>query len=165
MNGNERKTISGWIDKAANHLYDAREHLKSPYRISESIQDSQVCVELAVKAILALLNIPYPASHGWNRNQLADIAKRIKDQDVLNRLGSLYLHQNVPLPRLLFRANFWSQFYLEAKYGFEAGYLAPAQELFEREDAELAARHANECLGAAFTLQNLPDDQLEALTK
>jgi hypothetical protein len=63
----------------------------------------------------------------------------------------------------LFRANFWSQFYLEAKYGMEAGYLAPAQQLFEQEDAELAARHADGCLRAARHLLYLPEERLAEL--
>jgi HEPN domain-containing protein len=160
---NKRKTISGWIDKASNHLDTAREHLKSIYRVSDSIQASQVCVELSVKAILTLLDVPFPPSHGWNRQQLAEIAKHIKDRDLLTKLANQHLNYSVPLPRLLFRANFWSQFYLEAKYGFEAGHLAPAQELFEKEDAELAAKHADDCFRAAWQLLYLPEEKLAEL--
>jgi HEPN domain-containing protein len=159
----KRKTISGWVDKASNHLDAAKEHLKFSHRVSDSIQASQVCVELSVKAILTLLNVTFPLSHGWNRQQLAEIAKHIKDHDLLSRLAGQHLDYSVPLPRLLFRANFWSQFYLEAKYGIEAGHLAPAQELFEREDAELAAKHADDCLRAARTLLFHPEDKLAEL--
>jgi hypothetical protein len=45
--------------------------------------------------------------------------------------------------------NFWAQFYITAKYGFEAEYLASAQNLFEKAEAELAIRHAEECSLAA----------------
>jgi HEPN domain-containing protein len=157
--------IEGWINKASNHLDTAKEHLKSGIwdRMSDSIQASQVCVELSVKAILNLLEIPYPTNHGWDRKELAGIAKDIKERDLLNRLASHCLAFIVPLPRLLFRANFWSKFYLEAKYGFEAEHLAPAQALFEKEDAELAVKHANDCLGAARALLYHPKDQLAAL--
>jgi hypothetical protein len=34
--------------------------------------------------------------------------------------------------------NFWAQFYITAKYGLEAGYLAPAKDLFKKEEAELS---------------------------
>jgi HEPN domain-containing protein len=141
----------------------AKEHLKSIYRVSDSVQASQVCVELSVKAVLTLLNIPFPPSHGWNRQQLAEIAKQIKNRDLLGRLARQHLDYTVPLPRLLFRANFWSQFYLESKYGFEAGHLAPAQDLFEKEDAELAVKHADDCLRAARHLLYLPEEKIAQL--
>lgn len=65
MNRTNRKTIEGWIDKAANHLEVAKQHAKSLYRSSEAIEAAQVCVELSAKAILSLLNIKYPPSHEW----------------------------------------------------------------------------------------------------
>jgi hypothetical protein len=55
------------------------------------------------------------------------------------------LEYTIRIPRLLFLLNFWAQFYITAKHGFEAEDLASAQELFEREEAELAVRHAEEC--------------------
>lgn len=58
------------------------------------------------------------------------------------------------LPRLLFLINFWSQFYKAAKYGLEAGYLAPANDLFKKkEEADLAVQHAQECYQAAAYLR------------
>jgi HEPN domain-containing protein len=159
----KKKTIEGWIDKASNHLYTAKDHVKSYDRVSDSVQASQVCVELSVKAILTMLKIPFPLSHGWKRDQLAEIAKHIKDRGLLERLASQHHAYIVPLPRLLFRVNFWSQFYLEAKYGFEAAHLASAQALFEKEDAELAIKHADDCLRAARHVLYLPEDQLAAL--
>ncbi len=67
------------------------------------------------------------------------------------------------LPRLLFLLNFWAQFYITAKYGFEAEHLASAQALFEREEAELALRHAEECLQAATRVRFLDEETLAAL--
>jgi HEPN domain-containing protein len=159
---NKRKMVEGWLTKASNHLDTARESLKSVYRVSDSVQASQVCVELSVKAMLVLLEIPYPPSHGWGRKELGEIAKKVQERDLLQRLAAQSLY--IRLPRFLFLANFWSQFYLEAKYGIEAGYLAPAQDLFEMPDAELAVSHANECLHAALTLRSLPQEQLATLT-
>jgi hypothetical protein len=138
--------------------------LKSPYRVSDSIQASQVCVELSVKAILTLLDIQFPRSHSWTRQELGAIAKQIHGRDLASRLAAQYLDQSVRLPRLLLLVNLWSQFYLEAKYGLEAGHLAPAQDLFAKAEAELAAMHAEECLSAARTLRHLPQDKLAALT-
>jgi HEPN domain-containing protein len=161
---NKRHTITYWIEKASNHLDIARENLKSTYRVTESIQASQVCIELSVKAILSILDIEYPLSHGWDRKQLVAIAKQIRERDLLSRLKAQHLDYRLPLPRLIYRVNFWSQFYPETKYGFEAEFLAPAQDLFEIEDAKLAENHAAACQMAAQTLLYLPQDQLAKLT-
>lgn len=63
MDKSKRKMIEGWIDKAGNQLQAAKDHLKSYYRGSESIEASQECVELSVKSILSLVEIEYPLSH------------------------------------------------------------------------------------------------------
>jgi HEPN domain-containing protein len=160
---NKRKTVKGWLEKASRYACDAKENAKSGYRVSDAIQAAQQCVELSVKAILTLHDIPYQRNHGWDRKELAEIAKHIQNRGLLNRLAAQNLQFQVPLPRLLFRANFWSQFYLEAKYGIEAGYLAPAQDLFEPADADLAARHADNGLSAAWSILSLPEAQLAAL--
>ena len=74
-----------------------------------------------------------------------------------------HLDHTVRLPRLLFLLNFWAQFYITAKYGFEAEYLASAQNLFEKAEAELAIRHAEECSLAATILRSLDGEKLAAL--
>jgi len=164
MDKNRRKMIEGWIDKAGNQLQAAKEHLKSYYRCSESIETSQECVELSVKSILSLLEIEYSLSHGWNREEFSRIAKQIQERQLLDKLKVQNLSYNSRLPRLLLLANFWAQFYLPAKYGFEAGYLAPAQDLFEKQEAELAVRHAEESYRAASELRYLSEDKLAAIS-
>lgn len=162
MDKSKRRMIEGWIDKASNQLQVAKEHLKSYTRFSESIEASQECIELSVKSILSLLDIDYPPSHGWSREQFSSIAKQIQERQLLDKLAAQNL-SHIRLPRLLFLANFWAQFYLPAKYGFEAGYLAPAQDLFAKEEADLAARHAEECYRAASELRYLSEDKLAAI--
>ena len=167
MDKRKRGTIEGWIDMASNQLQTAKDHLKSRVRYSESIQASQQCVELSVKSILSLLGIEFSRSHGWGQDtkQFATIAKQIQEKQLLDRLAAQYLDHTVRLPRLLFLANFWAQFYLTAKYGFETGYLAPAQDLFERHEAELAVRHAEECYRAASEVRYLDKDKLNAIKR
>jgi hypothetical protein len=63
----------------------------------------------------------------------------------------------------LFLVNFWAQFYSTAKYGLEAEYLAPARDLFKKEEAELAVRHAQECYDAASHLRYLDEDKMAEL--
>lgn len=163
MDKSKRQTIEGWIDKAGHQLQTAREHLKSYYRHSESIEASQECVELSVKSILTLLDIEYPLSHGWNKEQFSSIATQIQKRQILDRLAAQNLGYAIRLPRLLLLTNFWAQFYLPAKYGFEAGYLAPAQDLFVKEEASFAVQHAEECYQAALQLRFLGEDKLAAL--
>jgi HEPN domain-containing protein len=160
MDASKRKMIEGWKRKAENNLDMARSQLKL-YHYSESIQASQLCIELAVKAILCLLEIKFPASHEWKPDSKSfdQIAIQIHDRKLIEKLAPY--NYAVRLPRLLFLLNFWAQFYLTVKYGYEKGYLASAQEIFViSEDAQLAIKHAEECHYAVNYLFNLNEDQL-----
>jgi len=162
MLNSQRKMIEGWIDKASNQLQAAKDHSKSIYRYSEAIEAAQECIELSVKSVLSLLEIKFSPSHGWeqDKKQFADIAAQVQEKQLMERLAAQYLDHIINLPRLLFLANFWAQFYITAKYGFEAGHLAPAKDLFKKEDADLAVQHAEECYQAASHLRYLPEDKM-----
>jgi len=160
----ERKTIEGWIDKAGHQLRAAQDHLKSYYRYSEAIEAAQECVELSVKSVLSLLGVEYKLKHKWDRDEFGDIAKQIKEGELLGRLAGENLYHCSRLPRLLLLANLWGHFYLPAKYGF-AEQLASAQDLFERREAELAVEHAGECYRAASELRDLSEDKLAAISR
>jgi len=164
MNRTKRKTIEGWIDKASNQLQAAREHLKS-FRYSEAIEGAQECTELSVKSILSLLDIKYSRSHEWapDKKEFAGIVQQIQERQLLDKLAKQYLDHTIRLPRLLFLMNFWAQFYITAKYGFEAEHLASARDLFNKEEGELAVQHADECYRAASQLRYLNEDKLAAL--
>jgi HEPN domain-containing protein len=164
MSENKYRMVDGWLEKAFAHLQTAEEQVKSYYRVSEAIQAAQTCVELAVKAALSILEIEYPPSHGWNEKQLKGIAEQIENRNLLARLKDHQL-AHVNLPRLLILANFWDQFYIQAKYGIEAGNLAPAQELFQKPEAELAVAHARECHQAAGVLRHAGEERLAAILK
>lgn len=165
MNDSRRKTIDGWIDKASNQSQAAEKYLSTHIQYSESIEAAQECIELAVKAVLAILNIEFPPSHEWkpDKREFAGIAHQIQERQLLHKLAKQYLDNSVRLPRLLFLMNFWAQFYITAKYGFEAEYLASAKDLFGKEEAELAVRHAKECLSAANLLRYLEQERLAPL--
>ena len=160
MDSVKRKTIEGWIDKATNQLMFAKDKLKSYYYDSECVQAAQECVELSVKAVLEFLEIEYARVHGWNKEQLEKIAKQVVDRKIVERLAAANLSVYVPLPRLLFLANFWAQFYIQAKYGMEAGYLASAKELIDHAEAEIAVKHADQCYGAALRLRHIDEEKL-----
>jgi HEPN domain-containing protein len=163
MEKNKRRVVEGWVDKASTHLQTAKDHFKGGVYYSDAVQASQVCVELSVKAILAFLEVDFPKSHGWDKEKLSKLAEQVQKRSILDKLDQQYLY--IKLPRLLFLANFWDQFYLQAKYGMEAGYLASAQDLFGRDEAETAIKHADECFHAAIRVRCLPEDQLEAIVK
>ncbi|MBI4190313.1 MAG: HEPN domain-containing protein [Betaproteobacteria bacterium] len=162
----DRRIIEGWIDKARNQLQSAKQHLESRVRWSESVEASQESVELSVKAILSLLQIEFPLTHGWNNEALARIADQIQKRQLLLKLrGQNNLYWAARLPRLLLLTNFWAQFYLPAKYGMEAGRLAPPQDLFEEDEAKLAVQHAEECYRAVSELRYLDENKLAAIVR
>jgi len=165
MNDTQRRTIEGWINKASNQLQTARDYAQSTYRCSEAVQAAQQCVELSVKSILLLLNIKHAKAHEWaaEKAPFAAIAQQIQERKLLEKLASQSLDYTIPLPRLLFLMNFWGQFYLVSKYGFEAEHLASAQDLFRSDEAKLAVQHAEECHRAAVTLQHLDKEKLAVL--
>ena len=165
MTNNKRRTIEGWIDKASNQLQAAKEHLKFYTQYSESIQAAQECIELSVKSILLLFDITFPRRHEWEQNskEFATIVEQIQKKQLIDKLAAQSLNHIVNLPRFLFLVNFWAQFYKTAKYGFEAGYLAPAKDLFKKEETELAVRHAQECYDAASHLRYLDEDKMAVL--
>jgi HEPN domain-containing protein len=164
VDDSKRNLISGWLNKASTHLNTAREHLKSYYHISDAIQAAQVCVELSVKALLTILELDFPHSHGWDEKQLRRIAEQIEQRQLLTRLKEQSLN-HIRLPRLLVLVNFWEQFYIQAKYGIEAGNLAPAQDLFETAEAELAIGHADECWRHANELRFASEEKLAAIVR
>ena len=135
------------------------------FRYSEAIETAQECVELSVKSILSLLDIKYSRSHDWapDRKEFTGIAQQIQERKLLDKLAEQYLDHTIRLPRLLFLMNFWAQFYITAKYGFEAEYLASAHDLFNKEEAELAVQHADECYRASSQIRYLNEDKLDAL--
>ncbi len=165
MDKSKRRMIEGWIDKASNQLQVARDDLESRTRDSEAIEAAQECIELSVKAILSMLDIKYPPKHWWDQEKkdLDNIAGQIQQRQLQDRLAAQYLEHTIRLPRLLFLVNFWAQFYTTAKYGFHVHDLAPAQDLFRKQEAELAVGHAEECYRAASELRYLDKDRLAAI--
>jgi HEPN domain-containing protein len=160
MDKNQRNTIDGWVEKANNQLTAAREHL-SRFESSECVQAAQKCVELSLKAVAALLGLDYPRTHGWNREDLARLVDQIQKRPLVDRLAERGLL--VRLPRLLLLVKFWGELYLLAKYGIQDGFLASARDLFERQEAELAIKHAEECSLAAHILRGLDEESLTAI--
>jgi len=64
-----------------------------------------------------------------------------------------YFAYKEELPRVVFLTYFWAQFYPIAKYGIDELNLPP-DELFKKEEAELAVSHAELCVKVANDLLN-----------
>jgi len=133
--------IESFLRRARNKLDEAREHLKK-FNYPESISASQECIELSVKAIFLLFQEKYPRKHEFSEEKFEKILKMIP-----NRLKYL------DLPKVYLYSTFWSQFYTVAKYGLEKLGVG-ADKLFEKEEAELALKHAERCKFAASQLLN-----------
>ncbi len=161
MDKQKKNMLEGWYQKASNQLQTAQSHLEAHVRNAEAIQSAQECIEFSVKCILEILNIKYSKTHGWDekKDSFANIVSQIRDRKIMEKLASEYLG-HIRLPRLILLVNFWSHFYLTAKYGYSDNYFAPAKDLFEHKEAEMSVEHANECLIALRSLIYLSEDRL-----
>lgn len=144
MNQKEEKTIKlaeSWLERARHKLDEAKEHLK-PFHYAESISSSQECIELSIKAIFLLLKGKYPKRHEFEEEEFEAILKKVPRKLEYLEFPKLYLY-----------SKFWSNFYTVAKYGLEKIGVG-ANKLFEKEEAEIALKHAEKCKYAASQLEN-----------
>jgi HEPN domain-containing protein len=137
--GKSMNMIESFLRRARNKLYEAREHLEK-LNYPESISASQECIELSVKAIFLLFQEKYPRRHEFTEEEFENILKMIPDQ-----------LEHLDFPKVYLYSKFWSQFYTVAKYGLEKLGVG-ADKLFEKEEAELALKHAEKCEFAASLL-------------
>jgi HEPN domain-containing protein len=143
ISGREKSTnmIESFLRRARNKLDEAREYLKK-FNYPESISASQECIELSVKAIFLLFQEKYPRKHEFDEEEFEKILKMIPTQ-----------LKHLDLPKVYLYSTFWSQFYTVAKYGLEKLGVG-ADKLFEKDEAELALKHAERCEFAASQLLN-----------
>ncbi len=120
----------GMLRRALGRQADAREaltHARNDVSVSNSIE----AIEFAAKAAFLFLSVTYPRQHEFNDNQFAALLERIPKEA-----------RHFNFPRLFVLYKFWASFYIQAKYGNERLNLA-AVDLFERDEAELALKHAS----------------------
>lgn len=130
-----------YLKRSWNKLNESKVQLKERH-YSESISASQECIELSIKAIFLLLHEKYPKEHGFKEEGFEAILKQIPDKIKYLNFPKLYLY-----------SKFWQNFYTVAKYGLEKVGVGP-EKLFEKEEAELALKHADKCRYAATQLEN-----------
>ena len=130
-----------FLKRAWSKLDEAKGYLES-YHYPESISASQECIELSIKAIFMLLQEEYPRRHEFNEEEFEAILKKIPDKLKYLDFHKLYLYSKFRL-----------SFYTVAKYGLEKIGVGP-EKLFEKEEAELALKHARRCYEGARQLGN-----------
>jgi HEPN domain-containing protein len=121
-----------FLERAGHKLDEAREHLKM-FHYAESISSSQECIELSIKAIFLLSQEEYPKKHEFDEEEFERVLSRIPRSLEYLEFHKVYLY-----------SKFWLQFYTVAKYGLEKLGVG-ADKLFEKEEAELAIKHAERC--------------------
>lgn len=109
-------------------------------RSDVSISNSIEAIEFAAKAAFLFLSLMYPKRHEFTDDQFAALFEQIPEQA-----------KHFNFPRLFVLYKFWSSFYIQAKYGNERFNIAAA-DLFERDEAELALKHAGAWTAAVGVL-------------
>jgi HEPN domain-containing protein len=137
------KMAESFLKRAWNKLDEAKNQLKS-YRYPESLSASQECIEMSIKGIFLLLQEKYPKKHEFEEEEFVALLEKVPKNPEFEYLN---------FPQLYLFSKFWSNFYTVAKYGYEKLGIGP-EKLFEKEEAELALKHADKCLHAANRLEN-----------
>ena len=109
----------------------------------ESISASQECMELSLKAIFYYFHIIPEREHEFSDKEFAVLIKKMPEDLAF-----------LKFPKLLIISQFWGRFYTTAKYGKEMLGIGP-EKIFEKEEADLALSHAEQCLTAAVHVRSL----------
>ena len=141
MKGKEKRAemAGGYLRTAYSSKDDAKRHLEAGH-YSDSVRASQICIELASKSMYILLNVQFKTEHKLREAEYERLISEIPE-------GLNYIN----FSRVFLFANFWAEFYTKAKYGLET-LQVPPDKLFEKGEAELALKHADECYYAASKL-------------
>jgi hypothetical protein len=134
---------TGFLQRAQGRRLDAEKALEE-WRIDVSLSNAIESIEFAAKSAFKLLGVEYKRDHRFDAASLTEF---------VNSLPAQAKTASINWPRLLVLCDFWIGFYTTAKYGSDT-LSVPASDLFEREQAELALRHAGEWLVAASVLNS-----------
>ena len=129
-----------YINRSWVKLEEARRQIKSIH-YDTCISASQECIELATKGIFLLLIGDYRPEHEINEKEF---------QKILLSTPEGISHIN--FARIWLLNKFWATFYTIAKYGNKELKISAAR-LFEKEEAELALKHADYSYGAASSVR------------
>lgn len=129
--------------KRASIKFDEAERQLKDLHHDVSINASQECIELSIKALFVLLTESYPKKHEFEDKEFERLLDRVPEH-----------LKDLNFPRVYVLHKFWSGFmYTAAKYGSAALATGP-EKLFHKEEAELAVTHAENCRFAGSMLLN-----------
>lgn len=138
----KNKNLAGsWLNRASNKITEGKRCVESS-KYSEAISSFQECVELSLKAAFLLLTDRHPKTHKFTEEEFRKVLNKIPE--------SL---QNLEFHKLYLYSRFWQNFYTVAKYGLENFRVGP-DKLFEKDEAEIALKHADKCWFATTQLKN-----------
>lgn len=130
-----------YLRRASNKLDEAKSQLQK-FNCAESVSSSQECIELSIKAAFLILGEDFPKAHEFKEQDFIKLLSKVPKE--------LQFHN---FPRLYLLFDFWSKFYIVAKYGLEKLEVGPDR-LFKDKEANLALEHAKECYFATNALQS-----------
>jgi HEPN domain-containing protein len=134
--------LVGYVSQAMNRIRSAEGLLQQGY-YAGCVQDSQHAIEFLAKCVFLVQGRPYPKEHKIPEDEFLDAIMGLPPEA-----------KNLPLARLYLLHVFWFNFYSQAKYGLET-LTAPAETLFQKAEAELALKHAQEWQGAIIGLRRM----------
>ena len=140
-----KNLASSWLSRAKNKLDEGRESLDR-FNYSEAISSFQECIELSLKAVTLFLLDKYSKDHKSDEKEFVEVLDNVPET-----LKNLEFH------KLYLYSRFWGNFYTVSKYGLET-FGVGAQELFEKEEGELAKKHADKCYSAVMQLKDYSEN-------
>ncbi len=138
------------VEKARNLVENAEKELQKCFgTCSNVVLSCQQATELCAKAIFKATGLDFPKEH----QLLFDQRKKVRPEviELLKKEFPKNFVYRDKIPRIIFLTYFWHSFYAIAKYGLNDANIPP-DKLFSREDAELALKHAKECIEVADNL-------------
>ena len=126
----------------------ARDYL-AKYDFDKSIRESQESIEFAIKAIYYAFGLKPPKSHNFTEDDFKKLLDTV--QANIDPAGPKISAVDFQKPYLYSR--FWGTFYETAKYGLEKLHVGPGN-LFQKDEADLALKHAGFCVGIANVAVN-----------
>lgn len=139
----------GLIKKARDLVYKAEEELKGYGDYSNIVLWCQEAIELCGKAVFKIMGLEFPKEHQLLFTREREVKPEIKK--LLESEFPKYFAYKEDIPRVIFLTFFWHDFYTIAKYGLSEINIPPSK-LFLKEDAELALKHAKNCVNVADNL-------------
>jgi HEPN domain-containing protein len=134
------RQLDGYVAQASMKIIEAR-NCHEQARYAAAVHDCQEAIELLAKCVFLVRGRPYPQEHVIPEDKFLTAITGLPDDA-----------RHLYLPRLYLLHRFWSDFYLQAKYGLET-LATPAEDLFRRTESELAISHASEWQSAVGRLR------------